>query len=360
MAKIGESSSSSCQTTDAKPVIVRVKRKAFQSPLDAFWLEINERPLKRALLDFENLSITGSAGKVEEFKSKKVLVRHLETAGSTEATIDIVQLFVESDSADATGSKTKGEERKHNLKKENIQDQLLSKARKTQEEVAKNARFEQIWRSRKGAKEVMHGKLHEMCHFYDVVRVDDEERANEKRQQEETLEDHKLMCSYLPLLREFIPSAAEEIESDLQSYKVGKEDYVYDFYTINNEVDMATVDALHPFPLVQVDEEDYCDGPDASEYGSDDSNDENNPLNDYPDEISDGEDEDEEVDSKASDKESGEESASDESTESEHTELKVFREDEELLYEDDYEYEEGDSDDFVDDDDHDVGGYGKD
>ncbi|KAF4383718.1 hypothetical protein G4B88_020040 [Cannabis sativa] len=337
MAKIGESSSSSCQTTDAKPVIVRVKRKAFQSPLDAFWLEINERPLKRALLDFENLSITGSAGKVEEFKSKKVLVRHLETASSTEATIDIVQLFVESDSADATGSKTKGEERKHNLKKENIQDQLLSKARKTQEEVAKNARFEQIWRSRKGAKEVMHGKLHEMCHFYDVVRVDDEERANEKRQQEETLEDHKLMCSYLPLLREFIPSAAEEIESDLQSYKVGKEDYVYDFYTINNEVDMATVDALHPFPLVQVDEEDYCDGPDASEYGSDDSNgsydnsfsfsilciqnvvftnslflwfaDENNPLNDYPDEISDGEDEDEEVDSKASDKESGEESA---------------------------------------------------
>ena len=38
----------------------------------------------------------------------------------------------------------------------------------------------------------------------------------------EELEDHKLMCSYLPLLREFIPSAAEEIESELQSYKVGK------------------------------------------------------------------------------------------------------------------------------------------
>ncbi|XP_062086714.1 RNA-directed DNA methylation 4 isoform X2 [Humulus lupulus] len=358
MATIGESSSSSSKTADAKPVIVRVKRKAFQSPLDAFWLEINERPLKRALLDFENLSISGSSGK-EEFKSKKVLVRHVETVSNTEATIDIVQLFVEPDSADAVGSKTKGEERRHNLKKENIQDQLLFKARKTQESVAKNARFEQIWRSRKGAKEVMHGKLHEMCHFYDVARVDDEERANEKRQQEEALEDHKLMCSYLPLLREFIPSAAEEIESELQSYKVGKEDYVYDFYTINDEVDMATVDASHPFPLVQVDEEDYCDGPDNSEYGSDDSNDENNPLNDYPDEIS-GEDEDEEVDSKASDNESGEESVSDESTESEHTEFNVSRGDEELFYEDDYEYEEGEGDDFVDDDDHDVGGHGKD
>lgn len=49
---------------------------------------------------------------------------------------------------------------------------------------AKNARFEQIWRSRKGNKEVMHGKLREMCQFYDVVRVDDEERVNEVRQHE--------------------------------------------------------------------------------------------------------------------------------------------------------------------------------
>ncbi len=33
-----------------------------------------------------------------------------------------------------------------------------------------------------------------------------------------SLEDRRLLSSYLPLLQEFIPSAAEEIENDLQSY----------------------------------------------------------------------------------------------------------------------------------------------
>ncbi|GMN23473.1 hypothetical protein TIFTF001_000127 [Ficus carica] len=317
MADIAESSSSPPKPTDAKPVVVRVKRKASQSPLDAFWLEINERPLKRAFLDFENLSLSDSSAK-EELKSKKVFVQHVETARSNEATVDIVQLFVEPNSADASESRTKREERRNIFKKENIQDQLLSKARRTQEAVAKNARFEQIWRSRKGNKEVMDGKIHGMCHFYDVVRIDGEERTSGVQPLEETLEDQKLLCSYLPLLREFIPSAAEEIESDLQAYRVrqgytsslfynGKggfsNDYVYDFYTVNEEVDMTTVDASSPFPLVQVDEEDFYDGPDDSEYESDDSNAENNPLNNYPDEMSE-----EEVESEASENESEEES----------------------------------------------------
>ncbi|PON41848.1 Iwr1 transcription factor [Parasponia andersonii] len=351
MAAIGETSSASPKPTDAKPVIVRVKRKASQS-----WLEINERPLKRALLDFENLSLSGSPGK-EESKSKKILVQHVETVSSTEATIDVVQTFVEPvSSANASESKTKGEERRRVFKVnlQQIQDQRLSKARQTQEAVAKNARFEQIWRSRKENKEVMHGKLHEMCQFYDVVRIDDEERANEVLQQGETLEDHRVLCSYLPLLREFIPSAAEEIESDLQAYGVGKEDYVYDFYTVNDKVDTTSIEASHPFPLVQVDEDDYCYGPDDSEYESDNSNAENNPLNDYPDEIS--EEEDEEVDSEVSDNESGEESRSEESTESEQLELHNLSEDEELFYEDDYDYEEGEGDDFIYDD-IGVGGY---
>lgn len=46
--------------------------------------------------------------------------------------------------------------------------------------LAKNARFEQIWKSRKGDKEVVHDKaLHEICHFYDIVRVDNEEKSKE-------------------------------------------------------------------------------------------------------------------------------------------------------------------------------------
>lgn len=94
MADIAESSSTPLKN---KPVIVRVKRKAFHSRLDAFCeflmlallhlsvyfylvgifevfsrliqsfcvagLEINERPLKRPLLDFEKLSISDSSTK---------------------------------------------------------------------------------------------------------------------------------------------------------------------------------------------------------------------------------------------------------------------------------------------------------
>lgn len=85
----------SAPPTTKKPVIVRVKRKAFQSPLDAFckywsfkfaflslslllifldyerWfcfplfglsgLEIQERPLKRPLIDFAKLSISDAS-----------------------------------------------------------------------------------------------------------------------------------------------------------------------------------------------------------------------------------------------------------------------------------------------------------
>ncbi|KAK9998893.1 hypothetical protein SO802_018496 [Lithocarpus litseifolius] len=66
MATLGESSSAPPKSTDDKPVIVRVKRKTFQSPLDAFW----------------------------EVKTKKVLVQHVETLSSSEKTIGIVQSFV--------------------------------------------------------------------------------------------------------------------------------------------------------------------------------------------------------------------------------------------------------------------------
>ncbi|KAI5349121.1 hypothetical protein L3X38_002008 [Prunus dulcis] len=84
--------------------------------------------------------------------------------------------------------------------------------------VAKNARFEQRWRSRKGDKGTSHEKLHEMCHFFDVILVDVEERSNELRQEDEiSLEDQRMLNSYLPLLREFIPSATSEIESDLSA-----------------------------------------------------------------------------------------------------------------------------------------------
>ncbi|XP_059431161.1 RNA-directed DNA methylation 4 isoform X1 [Corylus avellana] len=306
MTTVGESSCSPPKSADGdKPVVVRVKRKASQSRLDALWLEISERPLKRPLLDFENLSISDSSRK-EEFKTKKVLVQHVETVRSSETAIDVVQSFVEPNSVDASEGKTNFEERKRTFKKENQrQGQLLSKARQEQEVLAKNARFEQIWRSRRGNKEETHNKaLDEMCRFYDVVRVDVEERSNKVQQQEDiSLEDQRLLSSYLPLLREFIPAAASEIESDLHVSMSEQDDYVYDFYTTRDDMVIAHEDV--PIPLVQVDEDDFYDGPDESEYDSDDSNAENNPRHDYPDEISE-----EEVESSEASENESEESES--------------------------------------------------
>lgn len=362
MASIGESSCAPPNSTDDKPVIVRVKRKASQSPLDAFWLEINERPLKRSLLDFENLSISDSSGK-EELKTQKVLLQHVETISSSEAIIDVVQLFVEPSSADASLGNTKGEQRRHTFKKEHErQDRLLSKARNEQEVLAKNARFEQVWRSRRGNKEAMHDQaLDGMCRFYDVVRVDGEERSNKVELEEDmSLEDRKLLSSYLPLLREFIPSAASQIESDLHACMSKQDDYEYDFYTVRDGMDIIKEDASNPFPLVQVDEEDFYDGPDGSDYETDDSNAEDNPLNDYPDEIS--AEEEVEAESEASENESEEcesESGSTTSLESDELDHRGISDDAELLYDKEiYDRDDLECDDFEcdgDDDDNEDG-----
>lgn len=43
--------------------------------------------------------------------------------------------------------------------------------------LAKDARFEQIWKSRKGNKETEHEKaLQEICNFYDIVRVEEQQK----------------------------------------------------------------------------------------------------------------------------------------------------------------------------------------
>ncbi|XP_010256965.1 PREDICTED: RNA-directed DNA methylation 4 isoform X2 [Nelumbo nucifera] len=284
------SSSFSSKIMNEKPVIVRVKRKSSQSRLDAFWLEINERPLKKPLLDFGKLSISDSTGK-EELKTKKVFVQHLDTVTSSEATIDILQSFVPN-ASDASELRTKLEERRHTFKQDNKQNQLLSKARQKHEVLSKNARFEQIWKRRKGRKDTMpDDSLNEICHLYDVVCVDVEEEISseveEQKCSETSLEDNAILLNYLPLLREFVPSAAAEIESDISAYKSEqdlKDDYVYDLYMMKDGLSYEECDS-NSYPLVQVDDEDdFYGGPIQSEFESDDSNAEDNPLNDYPDE----------------------------------------------------------------------------
>lgn len=308
-----ESSSAILKLGDEKPVVVRVKRKVNQSPLDAFWLEINERPAKRALLEFDKLSISGSSAKgssiVVEPKSKRVLVQHVQTVLSSEATVDLVQTVV-SNSADAIEDKTPAVERRHTFKKDNRQNQL-SKSIQKREELAKTARFEQIWRSRKGKKE----EVDEMYNFYEVVRVDNvEEKSIDTREQEDmSLEDHRYLTSFMPLLREFIPSAAKEIESDFQAHMSSQDhadadEYVYDYYTVNDDMDVEKENTDCLFPLVLVDDEDFYDVQYESEHDSEDSNAEDNPNNDYPNEISsEDEDDDEDEDESESETASGSE-----------------------------------------------------
>ncbi|XP_009768480.1 RNA-directed DNA methylation 4 isoform X2 [Nicotiana tabacum] len=301
MAAVAESSS--VPSKEDKPVIVRVKRKAFQSRVDAFWLEINERPLKRPLLDFEKLSISDSSSRVEELKSRKVLVRHVETVTSSKVTVDILKSFA-SAPVDSSEVKEKAEIRR-SFRAENKQDQLLAKAKQKQEDLSKNARFEQIWKSRKEKEKLMHDEeLNEMCRLYDVIRVDTEEKKHEVQEETTDLEDHRMMSQYLPLLREVMPSAAEEIESEIHNYKAkqGSSDgYVYDYYAVKDDTN-TDEDIASPFPLVQVDDDDdYYDGPDYSDDDSDDSNAEHNPWNDYPDE-EESEDEDEDETQSSGDK----------------------------------------------------------
>ncbi|KAI3749829.1 hypothetical protein L2E82_20445 [Cichorium intybus] len=307
-------SSSTTLLKDDKPVVVRVKRKSHQSPLEAFWLEINERPVKRPLLDFEKLSINNSASQVDELKPKKFFVQHVDTVSNSDVAVDILQSFVASKptSDDALDSKAKVEDQRRSNKTDNKQKQLLVKAKETQELLAKNARFEQIWKSRKGKDTAASDDaLRDMCHLYDVVRVDAGETSGVHEQEDE--EDERLLHSFLPLLREFIPSAAEDIESEIDHQIIKralKDEYVYDLYAVKDgNVSMMEENTESPFPFVQVNEDDdFYDGPDNSDYETDDSNAEDNPMNDYPDE----EEEEEEEGSESSDEKSEEEEDEDE------------------------------------------------
>ncbi|GAB2258712.1 hypothetical protein Droror1_Dr00014872 [Drosera rotundifolia] len=312
---VGGESSSSPVPVD-KPVIVRVKRKASQSPLDALLLEISERPSKRPLVDFQKLSISShsSTGKVDLIR--RVLVQHVQTVDSSEAAMDILRSLAQPGGDNGT----KVSSTANTLKNASKQHQLLAKAKQEQAALAKNARFEQIWRSRRGKGVVIHDEESgEACRLFDIVRVD---ASGASAAGEMSAEDQESLSAFLPLLREFIPAAAEDIEADIRSYVSAHgtakmqpkgDKFVYDLYTVKEDAD-ETVTA-HLYPLVQVnDDDEFYDGPDNSDYESDDSNAENYPLNDYPDEESGSEDEDNEASRTKSEEQRSEKHSSEESS----------------------------------------------
>ncbi|KAF3327411.1 RNA-directed DNA methylation 4 isoform X2 [Carex littledalei] len=262
-----------------KPVIVRVKRKLSQARFDGFWLEINERPSKRTLLDFETLAISGSTPQkvVEEPKSKKLFVQHVDTISNSDALGTVLHSFLTNYNV-SKDMKIEERKRAFKLAKKPDKNQV---AKQKHEEMARNARFEQIWKSRKDS-------LKEVCMLYDVLQVDtiDETPPKIEKKRDTTAEDEAILCNYLPLVREYIPSAATEIESDIFSEVSSEENYVYDLYTVEKDGDTKMDDIQADFPLVQVDngdDDDFCDGS-KSDYDTEDSNAEDNPLFDYPDE----------------------------------------------------------------------------
>uniref|UniRef100_A0A0E0MIT2 Uncharacterized protein n=1 Tax=Oryza punctata TaxID=4537 RepID=A0A0E0MIT2_ORYPU len=246
MASATETASTSEPEGRDKPIVVRVKRKPSQTRPDAFWLEINERPVKKAMLDFSSLSVSepsSAPNKVslltasEEPRVKKLLVQHIETVHHSEAVEDVLHSLLHSD-LDAKEIKSKTKEWNNRTKQDKKQDQLRSAARQRHE----------------GA----------------------------------------ILCNFLPLIREHLPSAAEEIESDIISLAQSEDSDVYDIYTVKEVDDDTTMEGTSsaPYPLLQVDDDDdVCyDGDDP--YDTDDSNAEDNPLYDYPEELSEDEDDD--------------------------------------------------------------------
>lgn len=295
MASAAVAASTSAAEAREKPVVVRVKRKPSQARPDAFWLEINERPMKKAMLDFSSLSISqpssSTAQASEEPRVKKLLVQHVETVHHSGAVEDVLHSLLSDASAKEIKSKTK--EWNERMKKDNKQDQLRSAARQRHENLGRNARFAQIWKSRKGDNNETDETLREMCHLYDAVQVDSDGEKHSAEPEMTSFEENAILCNFLPLIREHLPSAAEEIESDIISLAHSEDSDVYDIYTVK-EVDDADMEetSAASYPLLQVDDEDgECYNDDSYPYDTDDSNAEDNPLYDYPEEVESSEDE---------------------------------------------------------------------
>ncbi|RLM58112.1 uncharacterized protein C2845_PM18G13670 [Panicum miliaceum] len=215
--------------------------------------------------------------------------------------------------------KSKTKEWNGRIKQDKKPDQLRSAARQRHEDLGRNARFAQIWKSRKGEKDEADESLREICHLYDAVQVDPDEEKNPAEPRQVLLsnylpvlfnlklyycnlshyspcritsfEEGAVLCNFLPLIREYLPSAAVEIESDIISLVQSEDSEVYDIYTVK-EVDDTNMENMSAasYPRLQVDDdEDECYDDDYL-YDTDDSNAEDNPLFDYPEELSEDED----------------------------------------------------------------------
>lgn len=280
-----------CSTS--KSIIVRIKRKRLQDPVGSLWVEVSARPAKRPELDLSSLSLHDGEGPMSrdttvETRSTKLLFRHLETITSfgAEETSRVETLL--KNAGDEKGFRKWKERRQVSTRKKDYHGAHLTTARMTHEALAKAARFEQVWRSRNDPPK--DDIMSEFFHLYDVVQVDAEVNVADKHQSERQakreaeLADNQLLHNYLPLLRDFLPTAATQLESELPSQSTKEDEYVYDVYALEEGADGSEADNAD-YPMVHlIDGEDCGWGSSDSQFDSEDSNDENNPRNDYPEE----------------------------------------------------------------------------
>ncbi|KAH9308462.1 hypothetical protein KI387_036373, partial [Taxus chinensis] len=257
-------------------------------------VEINERPQKRQHTAISHslarLTLSPSHG-IPKFR--KLLFHHVETVSCSDEQKGLLESVLNTREGKQLQERHK-EQREDIKKSRDKQDHLRASARQKHEIDSKIARFKQVWRSRKGIAENSNDSgINELYHLYDVVHVDEEEiginfSKQEKAKSEAALHEDQVLCNYLPLMREYLPSAVAEFEAQLCSSQTSETDgYVYDIYTLG-KIGNVGEDVVTDYPLVHVEEDNdfYCVDPVESDVDSDDSNEENNPLNDYPEEES--------------------------------------------------------------------------
>ncbi|KAJ1273774.1 hypothetical protein BS78_05G010000 [Paspalum vaginatum] len=246
------------------------------------------------MLNFSSLSISepstsSSTSAKEEPRVKKLLVQHIETVHHSEAVGDVLHSILLADS-NTKEIKSKTKEWHDIIKQDKKPDQLRSAARQRHEDLGRNARFGQIWSHRKREKNEADESIRKICQPYDAVQVDQDEEKHPAEPRITSFEEGAVLCNFLPLIREYLPSAAVQIESDIISLAHLEGSEVYDIYTVKEVVDTNVEDtAAASYPRLQVDDgnDNECYGDDYP-YDTDDSND--NPFFDYPDELSEDED----------------------------------------------------------------------
>jgi hypothetical protein len=287
--------------------VVRVKRKREQAPIENLWLEVSDPPRKRHEPDISSLTLSPAQppANTEASVSSKVLFRRLETVSPSDKTEASLYETVLQKVNERKHAYEKRKDQRENQKSK-VQEHLHAAARDQHEALAKRARFEQVWKSRRDpAKAAAESELFQL---YDVVRVDEESpdvlAKRETARKEAEAAQAALLRDYLPLLRDCLPEAAADLEQDLATTApVEADDYVYDVYAVDEGFGDQEGGEEAFYPTVQIIDDEHFDmgGDVESEYDSQDSNDENNPLNDYPDEDDFGEFGDEKSDSDDSD-----------------------------------------------------------